>query len=869
MRLLERDTQLSALEGYAAEAARGLGRLVLIEGEAGVGKSTLIEQLEERVPDVRWCWGACDGLSTPRPLAPLHDIAEALGGDLLDDCRAGAPRDVLFSGVRDVLRTSDGLTAMVFEDIHWADEATLDLLRHLGSRLRDLRALLLVSYRDEAVGAADPGRIAIGELARQRSTRHVSVPPLSLGAVEAIVAGTSMNATEIHRLTGGNPFFVTELMNRRGQELPASARDSVRATVAVISAPAHDLVEAAALAGSRVDPDLLGRVVDTTGQAYDELADRGLLVGEGRSLRFRHEIARLAVADAVPPHRRAELHRSTLAVLLDDGCDDSALLAYHAEGASDGPAVLVHAPAAARLASGMNAHRDAGAQYERALRFADDADDRTRAELSDAFSLELSLVDRWEQATEAGIQALDLWRGIGDPLREGNALRLLSRAMLRMCRGDEATASASEAVAVLQPLGATPELARALAFLGAVRAEYGSYEDALDLCRRAVELAERLDLPDVLSDALDTEACARVGLEQEWLPTLRRALQIALDAGLEEQAGRAYANMSDVLANTFQLAEAERVIVEAMAYCDEHDVATYGNCVLGTRGDVFRTTGRWDEAVALSNAQMAKAHLSPVNRLQPLITLGWIGVRRGDPAAWDLLDAAVAAAESLGEPSWLVATRLARAEGRWLAGQDAETAWEVQQALANVGTSPWSRGQVAVWIRRLDVGPVPDFEVGAPYEAELRGDLAAAARTWDELGCAYEAAISLLHGPDEAHWREALERFEALGAVATAALARRRMRGAGVRSVPQGARTTTRQHPFGLTTREQEVLDHVCAGRTNEEIAAVLCISVKTAGHHVSAVLGKLGVANRKEAAEAAAQLGLTMSEDGARVTAI
>jgi tetratricopeptide (TPR) repeat protein len=310
-----------------------------------------------------------------------------------------------------------------------------------------------------------------------------------------------------------------------------------------------------------------------------------------------------------------------------------------------------------------------------------------------------------------------------------------------------------------------------------LRVEYGSYEDAVDLCTRAVELAERLDLPDVLSDALDTEAYARVELEQEWLPTLRRALQIALDAGLEEQAGRAYANMSTVLVNTFQHAEAEQVIVEAMAYCDEHDVATYGNCVLGARGDVFRTTGRWDEAVALSNAQMAKPHLSPVNRLQPMITLGWIGLRRGDPAAWDLLDAAAAAAESLGEPSWLVATRLARAEGRWLAGQDAETVWEVQQALANVGTSPWSRGQVAVWVRRLDAGPVPDFDVAAPYEAELRGDLAAAARTWDDLGCPYEAAISLLHGPDEAYWREALERFEALGAVATAALARRRMRG--------------------------------------------------------------------------------------------
>ena len=188
--LLEREAQLAALASYAGEARKAQGRLVLVAGEAGVGKSALVEQLQRNLPGASWYWGACDGLFTPRPLGPLFDIAAKLGGELLELCRADAPREALFGALLRQVSEPDGLHVVVVEDIHWADEATIDLLRFLGRRIRDATVLLIVTYRDDALAAGDPLQLALGDLATQRSVRRVSLAPLSAGAVQ-VMAGSS------------------------------------------------------------------------------------------------------------------------------------------------------------------------------------------------------------------------------------------------------------------------------------------------------------------------------------------------------------------------------------------------------------------------------------------------------------------------------------------------------------------------------------------------------------------------------------------------------------------------------------------------------------------------------------------------------
>jgi predicted ATPase len=175
MKLLERELSLALLAGFAAEARGGDGRLVVLGGEAGVGKTALLERFQRDLPGARWFWGACDGLFTPRPLGPLYDLADRLGGELLDLCERGAPREDLFRALLRQVSEPGGLNVVVVEDVHWADEATMDLLRFAGRRLRAAPVLLIVTYRDDEQAADDPLRVALGELVRHRTTRRIAV----------------------------------------------------------------------------------------------------------------------------------------------------------------------------------------------------------------------------------------------------------------------------------------------------------------------------------------------------------------------------------------------------------------------------------------------------------------------------------------------------------------------------------------------------------------------------------------------------------------------------------------------------------------------------------------------------------------------
>jgi DNA-binding CsgD family transcriptional regulator/tetratricopeptide (TPR) repeat protein len=862
--LLEREAQLAALWEYAREARQGDGRLVLIAGEAGVGKSALVEQGQRDLPEGTWCWGACDGLFTPRPLGPLFDIAVTLGGDLLELCRAGAAREELFSALLRQVRERSGLHVLVVEDIHWADEATIDLLRFLGRRVRDVPVLLLVTYRDEGLTATDPLRIALGDLATQRSVRRMTLPPLSADAVAVLAEGSGLDPAALYRLTGGNPFYVSQVVQAGMSEVPASVRDAVLARAARLGGDARAVLDAAALIGTRVELALLEPVADCPASAMDELLASGLAAGDGTTLRFRHEIARLAVEGAVTTHRRSATHARILASLQALGCDDDARMAFFAEAAGDGPAALRHASAAARRAAALASHREAAAQFERALRFTDGADPGGVAVLYDGFAYEASLLDRWQEAAEARGRALILWREVGDRLREGDTLRWLAHSLCSLSRGAEAIAAARAAVALLEPLGPTVELAWAYASLAAMWMVRDADSDAIELARRAQAVAGPLGLTEVLSDALNSEACAVRASGGPWAGTLRRALEVALAGQHDVQVARAYVNLCCCHIADRDWAAAHRYFIEGVAYCDDHDISTCSIFLRSDRATALERTGRWDEAVAICHELLSTGGPSPNIRLYPLTGLGMIRARRGEPGAWECLDEAIQYADGAGEPQSIVAVRLARAEAFWLDGELADARREAELADDAVGhRDGWDRGAVAVWLQRTGSVRPPRGKLAPPYRRQLDGDWAGAARLWTDLGCPYEAALALLGtaglgSAGEASLRDALRILTDLGASATVRLTRQKMRRLGIRSIPAGPRLATREHPAGLTWREREVLELICAGHTNAEIAGKLFISAKTAGHHVSAVLAKLGVPSRHAAATKAVRLGLT-----------
>src|SRR5215467_10444994 len=698
MPLLERDTQLASLAEYAGEARMGDGRLVLIAGEGGVGKSALVERLEGSLPGATWYWGACDGLFTPRPLGPLFDIAGQLGGELLALCRADAPREELFGALLRQVSAPGELLVLVVEDVHWADEATIDLLRFLGRRIRDIPVLILVTYRDEGLRATDPLRIVLGDLATQRCVRRIGLPPLSPSAVAVLADGSGLDPAALYRLTGGNPFYVSQAVQAGMSEVPESARDAVLARAARLGSDSRAVLDAAALIGTRIELALLEPVTGAPASAVDELLASGLVAGVGTALQFRHEIARLAVEGAVTAHRRGAIHARILASLQALGCDDDARLAFHAEAAGDGRAALRYASAAARRAAALGSHREAAAQFERALRFAEEGDPAAAASLYDGFAYEVSLLDRWEEAAAARRRALTLWRDVGDRLREGDTLRWLASSLCYLSQGDAAIAAAQEAIALLGPLGPTAELAWAYATLASMWMMRGVSQDAIELARRAEAIAWPLSLTKVLSNALNTEACAVQVIGGEWAGPLHQSLDIALAGRHEAEVARAYVNLHACYVADRDWAAAERYFTAGIAYCEDRDITAYSISLRSVWTSVLERTGRWDEAVALCRELLDKGGPSPNIRLCPLLRLGTILARRGEPGAWEWLDEAIELADGAGEPQSIVPLRLARAEALWLEGKLAEARHEAELADdAAGGCDSWERGAVAVW----------------------------------------------------------------------------------------------------------------------------------------------------------------------------
>jgi DNA-binding CsgD family transcriptional regulator/tetratricopeptide (TPR) repeat protein len=859
MELLERSSFLDALTGYAAEARLGSGRLVLVSGESGIGKTALVEAFQAQLHGARWLWGACDGLLTPRPLGPLFDIAAQAGGRLSELCGQGAGPDRLFGAFLAELDSPTALTVAVIEDVHWADEATIDLLRFAGRRLGRMKALVLVTFRDDEL-SDDPLRLLLGDLATHRATRRMGLPPLSDDAVRALVGRRDMDAAELCRVTGGNPFLVCEAIEAGWPAIPPTVRDVVGARLARSSAPVREALQAAAVIGTSIDPEVLASVLDGSAALLDDCLRTGLLTADASCLLFRHELVRMAVEEAIPPHRRGELHARLLRVLGDVGNTDPAVLAHHAEGAGDVAAILRYAPAAARRSAALGAHREAAAQYQRALRYADTVDLPGLAGLHEGLAAECSLLDRLDEAEAALRTALEIRRGQGDAMSVGEDLSKLSGILWLQCRGEESIRAAEESLRALQPLPPGPELAVAQIDVAAGMWNTGRHAEALDRIAQALELGKRLGRDEVVSQALIMTGALIVDIGQDGVRPTEQGLRLALDAHLEQEAGSAYVNLQDICMSMQRLEEAQRYYRAGMAFCEGRELRWRTRCMHGAQADTLLLLGRWDEAVDLCNEVLAIPGVSASNQLYPLRVLGTIRGRRGEPGYAELLDSSAALAAGIVSPVWVTQVRAVRAELLWVSGQpdlacqEAREAYE--QALGQV--DPWKLGSLAIWLWRLGAGVDLPAGLPGPYALEIAGDWQGSAAAWERLGRTYDAALTrIVSAQDDGELRAALAVLDDLGARATAAAARRRMKERGMTSIPRGPRAATRAAPAGLTPREQQVLALLSQGLPDREISRRLFISERTVHHHVSAVLAKVGVSSRTAAAREAGRLGI------------
>src|SRR5438067_2318794 len=210
--LVEREQELAALEAALTEAAAGRPQVVLVTAEAGGGKTALIEHFcAGRTGSTRVLRGACDPLFTPRPLGPLLDVAADVGPELRSRLLGEAIPHEVAAALIEELRMRQP-TVLVVEDIHWADEATHDVLRLVLRRIAGERVLMLLSYRDEALDARHPVRVMLGELATALTFTRMPLSPLSPEAVAQIADPYDLEPLHLHRVTAGNPFSVAEVV---------------------------------------------------------------------------------------------------------------------------------------------------------------------------------------------------------------------------------------------------------------------------------------------------------------------------------------------------------------------------------------------------------------------------------------------------------------------------------------------------------------------------------------------------------------------------------------------------------------------------------------------------------------------------------
>ena len=868
--LLERERPLEALLSSERRAAAGHGITVLLEGEAGIGKTCLLQEFAGRAgKDCRILWGWCEALFTPRPLGPLQDIAQSLdpGVAALLDQAAGPER--LFPALLSALQHAERTTVLIFEDVHWADNATLDLVKYLGRRISLLRTMLVLSARSDELSAEHPLSYVLGDLPSPSVTR-ITLEPLSPGAVTVWAERSGRAAADLYRITEGNPFFISELLASseiEPGEIPDSIRDAVWARLARLAAGEREVLEMMSIVPGSAEPWLIRALVGVEADALvDQCVARGLLRRDAQgALTFRHELARQATLDRLSPSLQRSFHAKVEAAISQlPAAQTTATLSrrvHHAAGADDGIRVLELAPQAAAQAARLGAHREAASYLATALKYVAQTTPPIAAQLYEDWAYEAGLALLvYDTIIEARHRAIAIWRELGRIDKVAHNLRWLSRLHWRRGEGEQAEHFANEAVREVENLPPGPELAMAYSTRSQLHMLHYRFDDAIDWGLRAISLADQLGEVETRIHALNNVGTALLFTDRPGgRERMEESLRLALEHGFHDHASRAYTNFAEYAVVFKDFALAERLLAEGIAFCTRHDLDSAAQYLLGRQAELRMEQGRFREASTISRGVMSLERLPVVMHLPALTVLGRVLVRLGDPDGSALLQQALQEGLPTGEPQRIVPVRLALTEAAWLT-DDICTSHEQLTALAAMDLDnfrPWDIGELAVWWKRCAMSvqlPPSKPRIPQPRSAELRGDPLTAAMEWTHLDLPYEAALSLtqVRGADAGTaLARAVTMFEAIEARPAAVLARKLARQLDVAEqlpkMRRGPYAASRHHPLGLTQHEQQVLALIAEGKSNKEVARSLSRSPRTIEHQVSAVLSKFNAANRME----------------------
>jgi DNA-binding CsgD family transcriptional regulator len=851
MTLLEREEYLSALTSQFQIAAGGEGQVAVIFGDAGIGKTSLVESFIKQYEDkASVYWGTCDDLFTPRPLAPLYDIAGKMKSKIIDKLEQGASRPSIFNEFLNELFQKEPCI-IVIEDVHWADESTFDFIKFLAKRINKYKSLLIITYRSDEIGPTHPLRLTLSNIPTKYFKRS-ELLPLSIKAVKVIAKSFGRDGDSIFTKTNGNPFLITELLMNDQENIPATVKDLMIFRLSRLSEDARSAVETFSVIPGAVEKWLINLLIKNY-NVIDEAVESGILKIENDSVSFRHELLQIAAEESLSESKRFEKNTAVLNILLNQKNTGPFLarIIHHAAKTANKDVIFKYAPLAAKQASRLGAHEQALKHYMTALQYSKHVSIKEQLDILEGYAHECYLTARIEEGIQSCKSAIEILKDHHDPIREGENYRRLSRLLWYYGKDYKGEEYILKAIETLEKFPPGKQLAMAYSNYSQIYMLREKTDMALMWGEKGVNLARTLNNIEIEAHALNNIGAAKMfASDDSGREYLRKSLALSLQNDLHEHVCRANVNLGTASMYRRNLTEADTFFSAAVDYANEKDIKLASLCVAGEVAQIKLHMGKWEEAFEVSYEVYASTKVPVMDKLLPVTVIGLLRARRNDPGAFQLLDEANEMVYDTGELMKLVKLKAARAEAYWLKNELSANINELTECYETVKTShnPWAIGEIAFWLWMG--GRLPEIPecIAEPFLLQIKGNWLAAAEMWERLKCPYEQALALSDGNEQA-MKKAVEIFDKLGASAVSQLIKLKMRKSGIKNIPKGPRQSTKENPAGLTGRQLEILELVANGLSNSEIGNKLYISNRTVENHISTIFSKLNIHTRTEAA--------------------
>ncbi len=862
MTLIERDEFLASLQQHFVNVENGEGRCILLSGEAGIGKTALVKAFCKQQHDNSNIFqGACDNLFTPRPLAPLYDILWQVNKERWPVSSAIESRAALFANIFQELSAKKGKLLIVFEDVHWADEGTLDFIRFFAKRIYQLPCLFILTYRDNEIHSNHPLRNVLGQLPPDSFTKMPLVP-LSKQAVVEMAIHKGLNGEDVYSISQGNPFYVNEILASYSPGIPDNIKDSILSVYEQQKEGTKNAWQIWSVMPEGLEVDRVAKLKSALGKAIDHCFAISVILVQNGKVVFKHELYRRTIEESLTLFKRMELNKMILELFLDSFEEKGEVerILNYAKNANERNLVVKYAPLAASKAALIGAHKEASKLFLTAIEYFEGDDTNQLAELYEAYAYECYLSNQVKEAITFTEKVLKLWKDSADIVKTGDSLRFLSRLWWLNGNGNNAENFALQAIEVLkdEPVSAT----KAMAFSNMSQLKMLSDEPAECFLwgEKAIAMAKELGNVEILSHAINNVGSLKMCIpssEQEGIAMLQQSLEIALKNSYHEHAARAYTNLGSGAIKIKNYALAKRALQEGLEYCEERDLDSWKDYMLSWKARLDLESGNWSGAQAIADNLLKNENQPAIIKIPALIVIGKIKIRKGEKDALPLLmNAKVMAFETM-ELQRIIPLMVALLEYEWLTGKTIIEKNDLDQTfllLQGAGID-WDKNEFAFWMKKAGRHLVSNKEI---IELDISSESSAskAGEFWEKSECPYERSLVLFEGNVDDKKR-AIVIVQDLGGVAVYQKMKQAMRNLGIKNIPRGIRSSTRSNAALLTSREIDVLQLLKGEMQNKEIAAQLYISPKTVDHHVSNILFKLDADSRSKAVTKADSMGI------------